>query len=813
MPLGYQRMSLSKLNETPPKMTRGLSLLVLFLLTGGVYLGVSQCGFITFDDPDYVTQNPYVKQGLKWETVQWAFTHFHSSNWHPLTWCSHMVDANLFGQKPAGHHLHNLLLHCFNVSLLFLFLGRLTTAYGKAFLVAALFAVHPLHVESVAWVSERKDVLSTFFGLLTLLAYAQYAQSPATYRRRMAWYVAALFLYVLGLLSKPMLVTWPCLMLLLDYWPLQRFAKAAAIFHLPDFRRLLVEKLPFFMLAAVSCVVTMRAQGTGRSVISLEWLPLEVRLGNSLAAIFDYLLRTFVPVKLAVFYPFPAEIPWGKAFFAALILVVLFGLGIKHCKTRPWLLVGMAWFVGTMVPVIGLVQVGMQGSADRYTYIPHIGLFIALVWGLTESVVSWPRYLTVLRGLAVLILGVCSILTIRQVNVWRSDLTLFGHAKDVTERNYIALTIYGKQLADQGKYKEALALYQQAIEIQPRYAVGQYVMAEAYRNTGRTNEALASYTEALQLDPFHAESLNSRGALLSNLNRDVEARQDFLKAIEILPIFDLPRLNLGIVCQRQGRLEEAAQWFLEYLKLNPTSAKVLALLADVRFRQNQFDLAAQLYQQSLTQEPQRVGSRYGLACALAALQRFAAAEIELQQVLRLDPKMPEACFQLGIVLQSMQRPDQAITNLSRAVELKPTSALYRYHLAAGLDQVGRKVEAVSAYEQAIALDEEFAEPLNNLAWLLATTADAALRDGPRAVSLAEKACELTQQKETFLIGTLAAAYAAAGRFDDAVATAQRAVDLATATGQPPLAARNRELLELYRSGKPFREAAATVTHP
>jgi len=612
-------------------------------------------------------------------------------------------------------------------------------------------------------------------------------------------------------LSKPMLVTWPCLMLLLDFWPLQRFAKGIAVFHLPAARRLLVEKLPFFLLAAVSCVITMRAQGTGRSVISLEWLPLEVRLGNSLAAIFDYLLRTFVPTKLAVFYPFPAEIPWGKAFLAALLLVVLFGLGIKHFKTRPWLFVGMAWFVGTLVPVIGLVQVGMQGSADRYTYIPHIGLFIALVWGVTESLVSWSRRPMLLGAGALLALGACSFLTIRQVNVWRSDLTLFGHAKDVTERNYIAMTIYGKQLADQAKYEEALALYRQAIEIQPRYAVGQYVTAEAYRNTGRTNEALASYTEALRLDPFHAESLNSRGALLSNLHRDAEARQDFLKAIEVLPIFDLPRLNLGIVSQRQGKLDEAAQWFQEYLKLNPTSAKVLALLADVRFRQNQFDAAAQLYQQSLTQEPQRVSSRYGLACALAALQRFAAAEAELRQVLRLDPQMPEAHFQLGVVLQSLQRPDQAVSSLNRAVELKPTSALYRYHLAAALDQAGRKAEAVTAYEQTIALDGEFAEPLNNLAWLLATSADAALRDGPRAVRLAEKACELTHQKETLLIGTLAATYAAAGRFDIAVTTAQRAVDLATATGQPQLAARNRELLELYRSGKPFREAAAEIS--
>ena len=808
------------MNETHPKLSRALALLGLVVLTATAYFGVARCGFITFDDPDYVTQNPYVKQGLKWETVEWAFTHFHSSNWHPLTWCSHMIDADLFGLNPAGHHLHNLLLHGLNVVLLFSLLVRLTGSRGKAWAVAALFAVHPLHVESVAWVAERKDVLSTFFGLLSLHAYARYSQAAllhppssilASFRSPVYW-LAALFL-ALGLLSKPMLVTLPCVMMLLDFWPLNRIPKPSSIFHLPSSKWLLLEKVPFFALAVASCLITMQAQGTGRSVVSLEWLPLEVRLGNSLAAIFDYLLRTFVPLKLAVFYPFPAEIPWAKAFAAAVILVVLFGLGIKHFRTRPWLFIGVAWFVGTLVPVIGLVQVGMQGSADRYTYIPHIGLFLAVVWGVAECLQNLPRRPVLLGGLLALVLGACTFLTIRQVNVWQSDLTLFRHAKEVTERNYIALTIYGKQLADQGKYEEALTLYQQAVEIQPRYAVGQYVTAEAYRNTGRTNEALACYNAALVLDPFHAESLNSRGALLSSLGRADEAKQDFLKAIEVLPIFDLPRLNLGIVSQQQGKLEEAAGWFQEYLKLNPTSAKVLALLADVYFRQNQFERALQLYQQSLAQEPQRVGSRYGLACTLTALRRFDAAEAELRQLLKLDAQMPEAHFQLGIVLQSLQRPELADPNLSRAAELKPASALYRYHLATALDQVGRKAEAVKGYEQAIALDEGFAEPLNNLAWLLATTADAALRDGARAVRLAEKACELTQQKEALLIGTLAAAYAEAGRFDQAIAAAQRAIQSANATGQTALASRNAELLELYRSGKPFREAAATNPQP
>lgn len=804
-------MSLLKLNETRPQLTRWLALLFLFGLTLGVYHGVARCGFITFDDPDYVTQNPYVKQGLKWETIQWAFTHFHSSNWHPLTWCSHMLDVDLFGLKPAGHHLHNLLLHSLNVCLLFLLLTRLTGAAGKAFAVAALFAVHPLHVESVAWVAERKDVLSMFFGLLALLAYVRYAQQSllrppslrASFGSPAYWLVV--FWFVLGLLSKPMLVTLPCVMLLLDLWPLRRFATLASIFHLPSSKHLWIEKLPLFALAAVSCLITMRAQGTGRSVISLEWLPLEVRIGNSLAAIFDYLARTFVPTKLAVFYPFPTEIPWDKAAFGAILVLLWIGFGLRKFKEHPWVFVGGAWFVGTLVPVIGLVQVGMQGSADRYTYLPHIGLFVAVVWGITECFSSVRRGTGFLAALLAIGLVAGSFLTVRQVKVWQSDLTLFRHAKEVTERNYIALTIYGKQLADQEKYEEALELYRQAVTIQPRYAVGQYVMAEAYRNTGRTNLALECYTEALRLDPFHAESLNSRGALYSNLNRDAEAKQDFRKAIEVLPIFDLPRLNLGIVSHRRGELEEAARWFQEYLKLNPESAKVLGLLGDVRFRQNQLEAAVKLYQQALQIEPQRASSRYGLACAYVALQRFAEAEKELQQVIATDARMAEAHFQLGIVTSTLNRTTAAVTHFTDAAKLKPDSALYQYHLATALDSAGRKPEAIKAYERAIELDPAFAEPLNNLAWLLATDHDDQIRDARRAIQLAEKACELTQQKEAFLIGTLAAAYAEAGRFEDATNAAQRAMARAQAAGQSELVKRNSELLKAYELRKTYRD--------
>ncbi len=801
-------MSATELVEkTPPVWRRRwIGVLILLALTGSAYFGVSHCGFTTFDDPDYVTQNPYVKQGLTPASIHWAFTEFHSSNWHPLTWFSHMLDVQFFGQQAAAHHWHNVLLHSLNAVLLFLLFTRLTGFAGRAFVVAALFALHPLHVESVAWVAERKDVLSTFFGLLALTAYSRYAtESKVPGLKSKVWYAAALMGFAFGLMSKPMLVTWPCVMLLMDLWPLRRIEFSTLNPQRSILKRLVWEKLPFFALSIVSSAITMHAQGTGRSVISLDWLPFEVRIGNSLAAVFDYLARTFVPLKLAVFYPFPVEVPWGKALLTIVILGVLFAIAIRCRKTEPALFVGLAWFCGTLVPVIGLVQVGMQASADRYVYIPHIGLFVALVWGVCRFAASVPRFRLLAGGATGLALLMCWLLTIQQVKVWRNDFTLFEHAKNVTERNYIALTIYGKQLADQGKNEAALSCYEEALRIQPRYAVGHYVSAEAYRNLGRTNDALANYNQALQLDPFHVESLNSRGALFSSLKQYDEAERDFSKAIELMPMFVLPQFNLGVVLQHQGKLAAAGERFKKYLKLEPKSAKAWTLLGDVEFRQGKLESAIAAYRKSLSFEPDRSEAQFGLACAFVASRRFSEAEQLLVSVVIRETAMPGAFFQLGIAQTALGKALPAVASFQQAVKLSPTSALYRYHLAGALSQATRKEEAVAAYEGTLELDPDFFEAMNNLSWILATDPDASFRQPERAVELGIRACELTKQNEPLLVGTLAAAYASAGRFDDAVTTAQRAIELARAAGQTNLATRNAELLELYRARKPYHE--------
>ncbi|MES1180725.1 MAG: hypothetical protein ABUL66_02560, partial [Verrucomicrobiota bacterium] len=417
--------------------------LLLALATLLVYLPVTRNGFVNFDDGDYVTGNRLVKDGLTWAGIRWAFTTFHASNWHPLTWLSHMLDCQLFGLSPGAHHCVNVLWHAANTVLLFVLLLRLTSSLWPSAFVAALFAWHPLHVESVAWVAERKDVLSTCFALLTLLAYTRYAQSTTSDRRQVAGgfsssffilhssFYLALVCFALGLMAKPMLVTLPFVMLLLDYWPLKRFSVSAFRFYRFP---LLLEKLPFFLLAAVSCVITYRAQDAGASVASLERVPLHLRLENSLVSYPAYLLKTIWPANLAVIYPLPKEIPGIAAATAAAVLIFFSTVVARARQRSPYLLVGWLWFLGTLVPVIGLVQVGSQSMADRYTYFPLIGVFIAAAFGVHALAVrfQFPKLAAAAAGLT---LTACVGLAENQLRHWRDSESLFAHAVAVTKNN------------------------------------------------------------------------------------------------------------------------------------------------------------------------------------------------------------------------------------------------------------------------------------------------------------------------------------------------------------------------------------------
>ncbi|MHB8069150.1 MAG: tetratricopeptide repeat protein [Desulfobaccales bacterium] len=489
----------------------GLPLLLCLLLAVAclaVYSQVRHHDFITFDDDMYVTENPMVRAGLTWPGVKWAFTAFHSSNWHPLTWLSHMLDCQIFGLHPGGHHLTNVALHLANAILLFLFLARATGAVWPSSLVAALFALHPLHVESVAWVAERKDVLSTFFWLATMWAYAAYVAAPSLRR-----YLVVVLALALGLMAKPMLVTLPFVLLLLDYWPLGRApggpgtAPGVAGSGEPQppaagrvYWRLLKEKIPLFALAALSCLVTMAAQKGSGAVMPMAIRGLGPRIANSLVAYVQYGVKMFWPYPLTFFYPL-APVPWWEAAGAGLLLLVLTLFLLYGSRRHPYLAVGWLWYLGTLVPVIGLVQVGGQAMADRYTYIPFIGLFIILAWGISEATAEWRHRKIVLSSSAAALLLACLLSSWGQTGYWRNSQTLFTHAIDLNPDNYMAYHHLGMDLVNRGKLDQAIAMYQKTLALAPAYPSAYNNLAIAYARQGKFKEAVPLFKEAIRLTP------------------------------------------------------------------------------------------------------------------------------------------------------------------------------------------------------------------------------------------------------------------------------------------------------------------------
>jgi hypothetical protein len=486
----------------------GLPLLLCLLLAGAclaAYGQVRHHDFITFDDDMYVTANPMVRAGLTWPGVAWSVTAFHSSNWHPLTWLSHMLDCQIFGVQPGGHHLTNVAWHLVNTILLFLFLSRVTRALWPSALVAALFALHPLHVESVAWVSERKDVLSTFFWLATLWAYATYVAAPSLRR-----YLAVVLAFVLGLMSKPMVVTLPFVLLLLDYWPLGRVpggpgtAPGAGPQPLSAKRiywQLLKEKIPLFALTVLSCLVTMVAQKGSGAVMPMAIRPLGPRIANALVAYVQYPVKLFWPYPMTFFYPL-APVPWWQAAAAGLALLVLTIFLLYGSRRHPYLAVGWLWYLGTMVPVIGLVQVGGQAMADRYTYVPFIGLFIIVAWGVSEATASWRHRKIVLSTSAAAVLLACLLSSWGQAGYWRNSATLFTHAIDINPNNYMAYHHLGMDLVNRGKLDQAIAMYQKTLALAPAYPPAYNNLAITYAKQRKFVEAVPLFKKAIQLNPY-----------------------------------------------------------------------------------------------------------------------------------------------------------------------------------------------------------------------------------------------------------------------------------------------------------------------
>jgi Flp pilus assembly protein TadD len=786
---------------TRPRAQFWITATVLALATLALYWPVTGYDFVNFDDRGYVLANPHVQGGLTRESLCWALTAVEVGLWHPLTWVSHMLDCQWFGLNPGWHHLTSLLLHVANTVLLLAVLQRMTGALWPSAGVAALFALHPLHVESVAWVAERKDVLSTFFLLLTLWTYARYAgaeslkskvQSPKSkahpssavpsplrttatedgstprspnakdelrrtgspkpeegefppepgsafdVRRSMfdvssslpstlkapLFYALSLLFFTLGLMSKPMIVTLPLVLLLLDYWPLGRFPLSTHNSKLSTLLSLLLEKLPFAVLAGLTCWITLHAGKMGGALPSAAEIPMTARLANATLSYARYLRDALWPGELALYYPFPPAFSAWAVAGAALVLAGISATALCLAGRWPYLAVGWLWYVVTLLPVIGLIQLATYSHADRYTYVPFIGLFLALTWGTVQWVSQncrpAPGTATTAAGAVMLLL--CLALTGRQVGYWQDSETLFHHALSVTSGNWRVLISLGDTLDRKGQTADAIRQYEEALRLKPDSYVAHDNLGVILDREGQTEEAVRHYQESLRVKPDDAIAHNNLGLVLLKQGRVDDAIRQYEEAIRANPQYAVAYDNLGIALARKGQTEEAIRQFREALRLRPD----------------------------------RPGTRRNLG--------YAATEY------------PKALGSLASSLAAQGEYAEAIRSCRAALQAQP--------------------------------DQE--DILNNLAWLLATCPDATLRDGPEAVRLAAHACELTGYTRPLLIGTLAASQAEAGDFPAAIATAERAAALATNQHLEEVATRNRELIQLYRRGQPFHQKRPTT---
>ena len=542
----------------------------LLVAVAGAYWPVRRFGFVRFDDPLYVTENPHVLGGLTLPGLQWAFTSGHAANWHPVTWLSHMLDVQIFGVDAGAHHAMSALLHVVTSALLFSALFRMTRCALPSLLVAALFALHPLHVESVAWVAERKDVLSACFWMLTLLAYDRYVRNPAA--RRFGWVV---LFFALGLMSKPMVVTLPFVLLLLDAWPLRRLALWPTW---ASMRPMLLEKLPLFALSAASAAVTVLAQSRGGAVASSARLPLTERLGNAVVSYGAYIGKMLWPAHLAAYYPYPDPLPATHVALGAVVLVATSVVAVRLARRRPYVLVGWLWYLGTLVPVIGIVQVGTQAMADRYSYLPLVGLFVALAWALHDLTEADPRRRRPVLLVAGALVVLCTAVTRSQVRHWESSRTLWTHALAVKSGNYAAHTYLGNALANAGSVDSAIAEYAEALRLNPDFPEAHNNLGPALVSQGRTDAAISHFAAAIRLRPDYADAHNNLGVALASQGKLEAAVAAYREALRIDPEHAHAHGNLGLALFALGRTADARAQLSLALQRNPARQDVRTAL-------------------------------------------------------------------------------------------------------------------------------------------------------------------------------------------------------------------------------------------
>jgi len=637
-----------------------LAICGLLLLAVGLVFGPTVGhDFINLDDDVCVYENPWITHGLTADGVRWAFTSRLVGNWDPLTWISHMLDWQLYGQNAGGHHLTNVLLHAATVVLLFLVLRRMSGRPWPSALAAALFAIHPLRVESVAWVTERKDVLSGLFFVLTLLAYAGYVRRRSVPARSLA-YLATLVFFALGLMSKPMLVTLPCVLLLLDYWPLKRLGSPWSI---QNTVRLVVEKLPLFALSACLCRVALWAE----RVTLHEPIPFAWRLSEVLISYAVYLRRTLYPLDLAPLFPRRTIVDtslWA-VFAAGMIMIGITAAAWAARRKCPYLLVGWLWYLWMLLPPIGVVAFGDEVAADRFTYLPHIGLCIAVVWGVADLCRSWPYRRRVCGVSSALVLAALMGCAAWQVSFWHDPETLWKHTLDCTSQNYMAHRIYGNTLAKAGKIDEAIAQYKEAIRVKPNYSEAYYSLGVAETGRDRMDQAMAYYRRAINIDGNYALARNNLGYALLMRGEYYEALKQFQEAVRISPDLAEAHYNCGLALHALGHFRAAVAEYQEAIRTKP-------------------DYVAAYYNLGVALDAcgQHADARYNNGRALHVLGHLAEAMVDYRKAIEIKPEFAEAHYNLGLALDASGRREDAIIHYREALKIKPDFTEARLSLEA-----------------------------------------------------------------------------------------------------------------------------------
>jgi protein O-mannosyl-transferase len=893
---------------------------VLAVTTVILYLPVSNHPFLNYDDPQNIYDNPRINHGFTLDNAAWAFKNWDESNWIPLTRLSWMIDWQLFHDwsaardwpapapgQPAhhwagGHHLVDVGLHTAGGILLLLVLVYMTGRLWPSAFVAALFLVHPLHVESVAWAVERKDTLSGLFWMLTLGAYAWYVRRPGAAR-----YAVVAAMFALGLMAKPMLVTLPLVLLLLDWWPLGRIAgwpaglispaggkrpaeapshkdksarqrgrgsnrdrKAAGspapAAHLRPIGRLVLEKVPLLVLSIAASVVAFRAQEASGAVSRVADVTVPARLANALVAYVTYLGKAVVPIDMAIFYPYSPDVPVAWVAGAVICLAAVTFLVVVVRRERAYAAIGWLWFLGTLVPVLGLVQVGGQSMADRYTYLPLIGIFIAVAWGASDLAARWRLPPAVPAAAGAAVVAGCIAVTYFQLPYWAGNEQIYTHAIKVTSRNWASENNLGDDLSKQHRWDEAIEHLQNALKYHDNYAEAEYGLGNALAKRGRSGDAgesLKHLYKAIEIRPEYAEAHCNIGVALAAEGKTDDAIAQYEQAIHIKPRLAEAQLGLGIALATRARqqadaasrvrpdaperakLEAAAQEnsaaaisrYNEAIALKPDFAEAHLGLGIILADKGQIDKAIPEFREAIRIDGDSASAHYFLGKALAAGGHAEEAVSELSTSLRLEPHNADTMLQLGVILASQGRMDEAITRLTEAVrimpdlpeahnylaralesrgrideaikeygaviQLRPTNPDAHYNLAMLLARGGRAADAISQYRDTLKFRTDWPPALMNLARIMAIAPETDPRNRAEAVTLAERACRLTERKGPAYLDTLAIAYAATGDFQQAIATAKEAIALADSLGLKQESADFKARLALYESGRAY----------